>query len=85
LRSEHDELLSQDEQLDVFSEFAAAAADQQPQHGREGELGEGKEHALDAPIARYRVREEREPRSWALHLNQLRSATRSGTRARVNP
>src|SRR5436190_6383427 len=36
--------MSQDEQLDIFSEFAAPAADQQPQHSREGEIGERKEH-----------------------------------------
>ena len=52
LPAEHDALMSQHEQLDVFSEFAAPAADQQPQHSREGEIGERKEHAPDAPIAR---------------------------------
>jgi hypothetical protein len=49
LPSEHDELMSQDEQLDIFGELAAAAADQQPQHSREGEIGEGKEHAPMLP------------------------------------
>jgi hypothetical protein len=43
--SEDDELVSQHEHLDVLSEFAASAVDQQPQHGREGEIGERKEHA----------------------------------------
>ena len=52
LPAEHDELMSQDEQLDVLREFAAPAPDQQPQHSREAELGERKEHAPDAPIAR---------------------------------
>jgi hypothetical protein len=59
---EHDELMSQHEQLDVFSELAPAS-DQQPQHSREGEIGERKEHAPDAPIARYRARDEQERRS----------------------
>jgi hypothetical protein len=40
LSFEYDELMPQDEQLDVFSELAAPAADQQPQHSREGEIGE---------------------------------------------
>src|SRR6266516_7023282 len=48
--AEHDELMSQHEQLDVFSELAAAS-DQQPQHSGEGEIGERKEHAPDARIA----------------------------------
>jgi len=51
LPAEHDELMSQHEQLDVFSELAALASDQQPQHSREGEIGERKEHAPDAPTA----------------------------------
>jgi hypothetical protein len=50
---EHDQLMPQDEQLDVLGELAAPAADQQPEHGREGEISERKEHAPDAPIARY--------------------------------
>src|SRR5207302_904226 len=41
-------LMSQHEQLDVFSELAVPASDQQPQHSREGEIGEGKEHEADA-------------------------------------
>jgi hypothetical protein len=40
LSFEHDELVPQHEQLDVLSELAAAAADQQPQHSQEGEIGE---------------------------------------------
>jgi hypothetical protein len=60
LPAEHDELMSQHEQLDVFSELAAPASDQQPQHSREGEIGERKEHAPDAPIARYRAQDEQE-------------------------
>src|SRR5207237_8135564 len=46
---EHDELMSQDEQLDVFGELAAPAADKQTQHSREGEIGERKEHAAMLP------------------------------------
>jgi hypothetical protein len=44
LPSENDELMSQHEQPDVFGEFAASAADEQPQQGREGEIGERKDH-----------------------------------------
>jgi hypothetical protein len=32
------------DQLDVFGDLAAPAPDQQPQHSREGEIGERKEH-----------------------------------------
>jgi hypothetical protein len=49
LPTEHGKLMSQDEQLDVFGELAAATADQQSQHSREGEIGEGKEHAPMLP------------------------------------
>jgi hypothetical protein len=35
-----------DEQLDVFGDLAAPASDKQPQHSREGEIGEGKQHPL---------------------------------------
>jgi hypothetical protein len=45
LPSEHGELMPQDEQLNVFGELAAAVRGQQPQHSREGEIGERKEHA----------------------------------------
>jgi hypothetical protein len=58
LPAEHHELMSQHEQLDVFSEPAALASDQQPQHSREGEIGERKEHAPDAPIARCKAQDE---------------------------
>jgi hypothetical protein len=44
LASEHDELMSQDEQFDVFGELAAPASDKQPQNSREREIGEGEEH-----------------------------------------
>jgi hypothetical protein len=44
LPSEHGELMSQHEQLDVFGDLAAPASDKQPQHSREGEIGEGKQH-----------------------------------------
>jgi len=62
LPAEHHELMAQHEQLDVFSELAAPAPDQQPQHSREGEIGKRQEHEADAPIARYRVRDERRER-----------------------
>jgi hypothetical protein len=45
LPSEHGQLMPQHEQLNVFGELAAAVRDQQPQHSREGEIGERKEHA----------------------------------------
>jgi hypothetical protein len=64
LPPEYDELMSQHEQLDVFGELAAAAADQQTQHSPEGEIGEGKEHAPDAPIAHCKAQDEQERRSW---------------------
>jgi hypothetical protein len=44
LPAEHDQLMSQDEQLDVLDELTAPAPDQQPEHSREGEIGERKEH-----------------------------------------
>ena len=51
---ENDELMSQHEQLEVFSELAAPVPNQQPQHSREGEVGERKEHApmLSSPDAK---------------------------------
>jgi hypothetical protein len=49
LPAEHDELMSQHEQFDVFGELAASAPDQQPQQSREGEIGERKEHASMFP------------------------------------
>jgi hypothetical protein len=82
LPAEHDELMSQQEQLDVSSELAAPAADQQPQHSREGEIGERKEHAPDAPIARYRAQDEQERRSRT-SVKELRGPTRSDIRARA--
>jgi hypothetical protein len=44
LSAEHDELMSQHEQFDVFRELAAAGSDEQPQNSREGEISEGEEH-----------------------------------------
>jgi len=49
LPSEHGELMSLHEQLDVFGDLAAPASDKQPQHSREGEIGEGKQHPLMLP------------------------------------
>jgi hypothetical protein len=43
--------MPQDEQLDVFGELIAPASDQQPEHGREGEIGERKEHSAILPSA----------------------------------
>jgi hypothetical protein len=47
--SEHDQLMSQDEQLDIFGEFTAPAPDEQPEHSRKGEVGERKEHSAILP------------------------------------
>jgi hypothetical protein len=66
--------MSQQEQLDVSSELAAPAADQQPQHSREGEIGERKEHA--------RAQDEQERRSRT-SVKELRGPTRSDIRARA--
>jgi hypothetical protein len=44
LSAEHDELMSQHEQLDVFGELAAPRLDEQPENSREGEISEGEEH-----------------------------------------
>jgi hypothetical protein len=79
--SEHDELMSQDEQLDVFSEFAAPAADQWPQHSREGEIGELKEHARMLPSSAAKRRKQ-DPRSLTF-IDPLRSPARSGICARA--
>ena len=49
LPSEHDELVSQHEQLDVLNELAAAVPDQEPQHSGEGEIGKRKEHQAMMP------------------------------------
>ena len=59
--------MPQDEQLDVFSELAAPGVDLQPQHSREGEIGERKEHAPAAPIARDQAQEEQERRVPDVH------------------
>src|SRR6266511_1687225 len=79
---DHDELMSQLEQLDVFGELAAPASDQQPQHSQEGRDRRTKEHEADAPIARYRARDEQDRRSRT-SVNELRSPARSGIRARA--
>jgi hypothetical protein len=49
LPAEHGNLMSQHEQLDVFGDLAAPASEKQPQHSREGEIGEGKQHPLMLP------------------------------------
>jgi hypothetical protein len=67
LTPKHDELMPQDEQLDVFGELAAPASDQQPEHGREGEIGERKEHSAILPSAA----PEKPPRTPASGSNRL--------------
>jgi hypothetical protein len=49
LPAEHDELMSQHEQFDVFGELAAPASGKQPQYSREREIGEGEEHSPMLP------------------------------------
>ena len=51
LPSEHGELMSPHEQLDVFGDLAAPASDKQPQHSREGEIGRRKAASAGAPRA----------------------------------
>jgi hypothetical protein len=85
LPTEYDELMSEDEQLDVFGELAAAAAaDQQPQDRREGEIGEGKVHApmLPSPAADRSRSEKADPRPSAIELRNPRAIWYS--RARGN-
>jgi len=84
LPAQHHQLMSQHEQLDVFGELAAPASDQQPQHSREGEIGERKEHEADAPIARHRGRQERELRSGPASQSVARLSAIWYSRARVN-
>jgi hypothetical protein len=52
LPTEHGQLMAQHQQFDIFGELAAPAPDQQPQHGREGEIGEREQHAtmLSPPL-----------------------------------
>jgi hypothetical protein len=54
LPAEHDDLMSEHEQLDVFGELVAPAPDKQPQNSREREIGEGKKHPpiLPGPTTR---------------------------------
>jgi hypothetical protein len=80
--SEHDELMSQHQQLDVLSELAVSAADQQPQHGREGQIGERKEHDLMLPLPAI-GRRPRKNIAPAPSASELRSPARSGIRARA--
>ena len=56
--SEHDQLMAQDEQLDVFGELTAPVPDQQPEHSLEGEIGERKQHH---PILPSTTTEQRRP------------------------
>jgi len=58
LTAEHDELMAQDQQLDVFRELAAPVPDKQTKNSREGEIGEGE----DAPKAGHLRRRDPEPR-----------------------
>jgi hypothetical protein len=83
LPPEYDQLMSQNEQLDVFGELTAPAADQQPQHSREGEIGERKGACTDAPIARYEAQQERDRRS-TISYRVAKPAANLVSRARVN-
>jgi hypothetical protein len=84
LPAEHHQLMSQYEQLDVLSEFAAAAADQQPQQSREGKIGEGNEHAPMLPSPAIERRGKSKNLAPGPSANGLRSPARSGiARARA--
>jgi hypothetical protein len=76
--------MPQHEQLDVFGELAAPAPDQQPQHSREGEIGEGKEHA---PMLAWRqlAAAEQERRSRVQPNSVAKASAIWYSRARVNP
>ncbi len=80
LPAEHQQLMSQHEQLNVFGEFAAPTADQQPQQSREGEIGEGKQHE---PMLPSPASERRKNVGPAPSANELRSPARSGICARA--
>jgi hypothetical protein len=75
--------MPQHEQLNVFGELAAPVRDQQPQHSREGEIGERKEHApmLSSPAATASKGQRSRP-------GRQRTVAKPGTtwysRARVN-
>lgn len=56
--AEHDELMPQHEQFDVFGELVAATSAKQPQHSRKGEISEA---SADASRAKLRSRLDREP------------------------
>jgi hypothetical protein len=60
LPAEHDELMSEHEQLDVFGELAAPASDKQPQNSRERKIGEGEEHPADPPRADHQRQPDKE-------------------------
>ena len=45
LPTSHDELMTQQVQLDVLRELASQSPDKQPKHGRERQIGKGKQHA----------------------------------------
>ncbi len=83
LPSEHDKLMAQHEQLDVFSELAAPVPDQQPQYSREGEIGKGKEHAPMLPWPAHRGPREREFLVWARSPSLARPSAIWYSRARV--
>jgi hypothetical protein len=43
--------MAQDQQFDILGEFAAPAPEQQPEHSREGEIGERQQHPAILPSA----------------------------------
>jgi hypothetical protein len=49
LPPEHDELMPQHHELDVFGELVASPSDEQLQGRREREISEGKEHSTMLP------------------------------------
>jgi hypothetical protein len=83
LPAEHDELMAQHEQLDVFGELAAPVSDQQPQQSREGEIGERKQHAPMLPSLAADGSKNESLWIWAGSRSVARTPTRSGIRARA--
>jgi hypothetical protein len=82
LPSEHRQLMAQHEQLNVFGALAAPTPHEEPQHSREGEICERKEHApmLSSPDAKG---SKRERLGLGAAAPQLQSPARSGTRVHV--
>jgi hypothetical protein len=86
LASEHHQLMAQHEQLNVFGALAAPTPHQEPQHSREGEIGERKEHApmLSSPDAKGSKRERLGLGRQPLGCNAQHDLVRARAREPVN-